>query len=537
MEVLLNEGDTVRYVRAEHVYTQAGHVQEGRAETASWRDWRSTEQELAGFLEEHAGLAAHAPEPRPAAGEPEARPAEFQAAPSEPTVPPGKVAAESAPAGHRVRQLTAMPLPSGPGGVMPSANTPFMLRLPVDLAQLGLAREGTLDYQATVVAKWLGQPSRQLVGEATGTVDTATDGGFDVVVSVRAYRPGRTGWRPPCGSTVPTTTSSRCSRTPSWKSFLGRAVSTRLSGRRWCHSSESMVRRPGRPSRCGCRPATAASPTPDRQGVVGRHDLERAELLASRGASVGRVFFTVYAPVVRVTSGGLRGQPSPIGVGHLPAEHRNLVPQHQQLHDVGRRAPCQQHQPSQQLAEDQIEQSKRHPSIIGASVSLSEVAAQSLRPTFRHPHRRQRCGGRCIRVLTDTLTSRPHRTGELLQSATPRIGGSDALVRPRLRLEVTPRFSPLTTSVRTSKPGVGGAFPPPDAQPTPPAQHALWAEHSFDHSSLAGRTRPPTHQGTPATLPTYGPARTHPTANPGRAAGCALWAGPIAKVQPEKEDS
>jgi hypothetical protein len=188
--VLLNEGDTVRYVRAEHVYTQAGHVQEDRAETASWRDWRSTEQELAGFLEVHAGLAAHAPEPQPAAGEPEARPAELQAAPSEPTAPPGKEAAESAPAGHRVRQLTAMPSPSGPGWVMPSANTPFTLRLPVDLAQLGLAREGTLDYQATVVAKWLGQPSRQVVGEATGTVDTATDGGFDAVVQCEGLPAG-----------------------------------------------------------------------------------------------------------------------------------------------------------------------------------------------------------------------------------------------------------------------------------------------------------------------------------------------------------
>ena len=37
--------------------------------------------------------------------------------------------------------------------------------------------------------------------------------------------------------------------------------------------------------------------------------------------------------------------------------NRNLVPQHQQLHVVGRRAPCQEHQPSKQLAEHQIEQS------------------------------------------------------------------------------------------------------------------------------------------------------------------------------------
>ena len=86
------------------------------------------------------------------------------------------MAAESALPGKFA--LTAMPLPSGPGGVMPSANTPFMLRLPVDLAQLGLAREAR-STMTTVVAKWLGQPSRQLVGEATGTVSTATDGGFD----------------------------------------------------------------------------------------------------------------------------------------------------------------------------------------------------------------------------------------------------------------------------------------------------------------------------------------------------------------------
>jgi hypothetical protein len=83
------------------------------------------------------------------------------------------------------------------------------------------------------------------------------------------------------------------------------------------------------------------------------------------------------------------------GSDHLPAEHRNLVPQHQQLHVVGRRAPCQQHQPSQQLAEHQIEQSKRHLSIIGASVSLSEVAAQSLRPTFWHPQDHRH--GRAVR--------------------------------------------------------------------------------------------------------------------------------------------
>ena len=73
------------------------------------------------------------------------------------------------------------------------------------------------------------------------------------------------------------------------------------------------------------------------------------------------------------------------GSDHLPAEHRNLVPQHQQLHVLGRRAPRQQHQPSHQLAEDQIQQSKRHPSIICVNDSPSELAAQSLRPTFRHP--------------------------------------------------------------------------------------------------------------------------------------------------------
>jgi hypothetical protein len=190
VEVLLNEDGTVRYVRAEHVYTQADHAQEDRAETASWSDWRSAEQELAGFLEEHAGLAAHAPEPQPTAEEPEARPAEFQAAPSEPMAPPGPVAAEPAPAGHRIRQLAAIPSPSGPGGVAPSANTPFTLRLPVDLARLGLAREGTLDYQATVVAKRLGQPWRQVVGEATGTVETEADGGFEAVAQCEGLPAG-----------------------------------------------------------------------------------------------------------------------------------------------------------------------------------------------------------------------------------------------------------------------------------------------------------------------------------------------------------
>jgi hypothetical protein len=190
VEVLLNEDGTVRYVRAEHVYTQAGHVQEDRAETASWRDWPSAEQALLGFVEEHAGLAADVPEPRPAAPEPEARPADLQAAPGGPTVAPGPVAAEPALAERRVRQLAAIPSPSGPGGVAPSANTPFTLRLPVDFAHLGLAREGTLDYQATVVAKRLGQPWRQVVGEAMGRVDTATAGGFEAVAQCEGLPAG-----------------------------------------------------------------------------------------------------------------------------------------------------------------------------------------------------------------------------------------------------------------------------------------------------------------------------------------------------------
>jgi hypothetical protein len=45
------------------------------------------------------------------------------------------------------------------------------------------------------------------------------------------------------------------------------------------------------------------------------------------------------------------------GSGYLPAEHRDLVTEQQQFHVVGRRAPRQQHQPSQQVAEAQIEQS------------------------------------------------------------------------------------------------------------------------------------------------------------------------------------
>jgi hypothetical protein len=164
-----------------------------------------------------------------------------------------------------------------------------------------------------------------------------------------------------------------------------------------------MVRRPGRPSRCGCRPATAASPTPDRQGSR-RPPRPRAGRAARQPwrQCGSRILHRVCASCSSHLRRPARGQPSPIGVGHLPAEHRNLVPQHQQLHDVGRRAPCQQHQPSQQLAEDQIEQSKRHPSIICASVSLSEVAAQSLRPTFWHPQA-ARCNGRQGREGADRL--------------------------------------------------------------------------------------------------------------------------------------
>ena len=41
-----------------------------------------------------------------------------------------------------------------------------------------------------MVAKWLGQPSRQVVGEATGTVDTATGGRFDAFVQCEGLPAG-----------------------------------------------------------------------------------------------------------------------------------------------------------------------------------------------------------------------------------------------------------------------------------------------------------------------------------------------------------
>ena len=45
------------------------------------------------------------------------------------------------------------------------------------------------------------------------------------------------------------------------------------------------------------------------------------------------------------------------GSGHLPAQHRNLVAQQQELGILGCRTSRQQRKQSQQLAEDQIEQS------------------------------------------------------------------------------------------------------------------------------------------------------------------------------------
>lgn len=183
VEVLLNEDGTVRYVRAEHLYTQERHARADRAETTSWSDWRTAERELARFLEEHAGLAVPAAEPPPVAGESEAVAAK-------PETPPVPAATGSAPAGRRIRQLAVMPSFADPGGVVPEEDTPFTLRLPVTVASLGLAPEGSLDYQATVVAKRLGQPLRKVVGEATGTADPNTEGGFDVLVTCEGLPAG-----------------------------------------------------------------------------------------------------------------------------------------------------------------------------------------------------------------------------------------------------------------------------------------------------------------------------------------------------------
>jgi hypothetical protein len=178
VEVRLTEHGVVHDVRAEHVYTQASHAQEDRAETASWSDWQSAVQQLAGFLQEHAGLAAQPTASPPADEEPEARPAELQDVPGEPMAAPG------------VHELAAMPSLSGPEGVMPTANTPFTLRLPVDLGQLGLTGAGPLDYQATVVAKRLGRPSRQVAGGTTGTVDAEAGGRFDAIVGCEGLPAG-----------------------------------------------------------------------------------------------------------------------------------------------------------------------------------------------------------------------------------------------------------------------------------------------------------------------------------------------------------
>jgi len=52
--------------------------------------------------------------------------------------------------------------------------------------------------------------------------------------------------------------------------------------------------------------------------------------------------------------------------GHPPAQHRDLVAQHQQLSVLGCRASGQQRKPPQHLAEQQIDQSQSHAPIIAA---------------------------------------------------------------------------------------------------------------------------------------------------------------------------
>ena len=189
VEVLMNKDDSVRYVRAKHLSTHARHTQEDRAETASWSDWTSAAGELAGFLEEHAGLTTQVAERRLAPEEPDAHPTELHSAAGEPAAPPLSEATESAPATHRISQVAATASLASPGGLMPSENTPFTLRLSGTLGRLGVAREGSLDYQATVVAKWLGHPQRRVVGETTGTA-RRDDGGFDVLVECEGLPAG-----------------------------------------------------------------------------------------------------------------------------------------------------------------------------------------------------------------------------------------------------------------------------------------------------------------------------------------------------------
>jgi hypothetical protein len=62
--------------------------------------------------------------------------------------------------------------------------------------------------------------------------------------------------------------------------------------------------------------------------------------------------------------------------GHLAWQHRDLLPQHQQIGVLGCRTLCQQREPAQQPAEPAVEQSHGQAPIIAADGFLDELAAQ-----------------------------------------------------------------------------------------------------------------------------------------------------------------
>jgi len=174
VELLLDEEGQVKRTKVMHVTT--GHED-------TWTGWR--EKRLVGFFIEQAAMRLPSAEPDSAAAAqaeptprsfvtPEPVPTPATTARSTPSPDqtiesPAPLAPTVAPTGEpRLQKLETIPVSANYPSQILGNGQPFDVRLTLDLSEMQLPKEASLNYTATIYARSLGARPQRLVGEAHG---------------------------------------------------------------------------------------------------------------------------------------------------------------------------------------------------------------------------------------------------------------------------------------------------------------------------------------------------------------------------------
>jgi hypothetical protein len=168
VELLLDDAAKVHHTRIKY-------IQDGVED--AWTGW--DEARLMNFVAQYATLHLQAFTPIPEPVKP---------APPQPTPAPQPVANANLGGKPSLRTLAAAPIGvDGPHNFLDHAQ-PFDVYLALDLAEVDISREESLNYRATIYAKRLGGGSPQIIAEASGVI--ATTDTFNIKMRSTALPPG-----------------------------------------------------------------------------------------------------------------------------------------------------------------------------------------------------------------------------------------------------------------------------------------------------------------------------------------------------------